>query len=165
MQDKKDVKMSIPIKRVEKREDPQVVPQPVQGEPGLVQVDTTWGNIQPMQVAEGVRTVGEMEVIAHLEQGLPMVDSRTSDFYQRSTIPGAISIPHAEAAARIDELSREEPTVFICNGPQCGQSPTAIRSMLQTGFPPERILYYRGGLHDWLTLGLPVIPGERRAGE
>lgn len=157
--------MSIPMKRVERREDPQMVPQPVQGEPGLVQVDTTWGNIEPTQVAEGVRTVGELEVIVHLEQGLPMVDARTIDFYQRSTIPGAISIPYAEVAARIDELRREEPTVFFCNGPQCGQSPTAIRSLLQAGFPPERILYYRGGLHDWLTLGLPVIPGERKAGE
>ena len=157
--------MSIPIKRVERRKGSQMVPQPVQGEPGLVQVDTTWGNIEPTQVAEGVRTVGELDVIVHLEQILPMVDSRTIDFYQRSTIPGAISIPYAEASVRIDELSREEPTIFFCNGPQCGQSPTAIRSLLQAGFPPERILYYRGGLHDWLTLGLPVIPGERSTGE
>ncbi len=81
------------------------------------------------------------------------------------SIPAATSIPHAEAAARIHELSREEPTVFICNGPQSAQSPTAIRSLLQAGFPPDRILYSRGGLHDWLTIGLPVTPSERRAGE
>ena len=72
------------------------------------------------------------------------------------SIPAATSIPHAEAAARINELSQEEPTVFICNGPQSGQSPTAIRSLLEAGFAGERILYCRGGLHDWLTLGLPI---------
>jgi rhodanese-related sulfurtransferase len=142
-----------------------MVPQPIAGQPGLVQVDTTWGNIEPISVAEGARTVGETEVIAHLGAGLPVVDSRTSDFYQESTIPGASNVPYDEAAARIDELGGDEPTVFFCNGPQCGQSPAAIRSLLQAGYPPERIFYYRGGLHDWMTLGLPVIPGKPRAGE
>ncbi len=141
-----------------------MVPQPIAGQPGLVRVDTTWGTIEPMQLAAGVRTVGEPDVIAHLEGGLPVVDSRTSDFYRASTIPGASSVPYAEAAARIDELAEDEPTVFFCNGPQCGQSPIAIRSLLQAGYPPERILYYRGGLHDWMTLGLPVIPGKPGAG-
>ena len=148
--------MSVLIKRMEKREEPQSVPQPIHGESGLVQVDATWGNIQPTRVAEGVRTIGETEVIGYLEQGLPVVDARTVDDYQRSTIPGAVNIPFADAAARMDELSREEPTIFFCNGPQCGQSPTAIRSLLEAGFEAERILYYRGGLHDWLTLGLPI---------
>jgi len=155
----------MPIQRAERTTTPQMVPQPMVGQPGLVQVDTTWGNIEPMYVAEGVRTVGEVEVIAHLEAGLPMVDSRTSDFYETSTIHGAANVPYAEAAARIDELGVDEPTVFFCNGPQCGQSPAAIRSLLQAGYAPEKILYYRGGLHDWITLGLPVIPGKPRAGE
>ena len=64
--------MTPPIKRTERRTRPQMVPQPVQGQPGLVQVDATWGTIQPMRVAEGVHTVGEVEVISHLEQGLPV---------------------------------------------------------------------------------------------
>jgi rhodanese-related sulfurtransferase len=147
------------IKRMERRAKPQMVPQPVPGQTGLVQVDATWGTIQPMQLAEGVRTVGELEVIAHLEQGLPVVDARTPDFYEISTIPGAKNIPYPDAKARIAELDREHPTVFFCNGPQCGQSPLAIRALLEAGYPPEKILYYRGGLHDWLTLGLPVVSG------
>lgn len=47
----------------------QAVPRPVPGEPGLVQVDTTWGTIQPIEVADGVRTVGENELIEHLGHG------------------------------------------------------------------------------------------------
>ena len=50
------------------RQEMQAVPRPVEDEPGLVEVDTTWGTIQPMEVAEGVRTVGEVELIEHLRK-------------------------------------------------------------------------------------------------
>lgn len=152
--------MSTPMKRAEKRTTPRVIPQPVPGESGLVQVDVTWGTLQPMRAAEGVRTVGETEVLQHLERGLTVVDSRKGDAYGHSTIPGAVNVPFPEAAARAGELDQEHPTIFFCNGPQCGQSPAAIRTLLEAGHPAERILYYRGGLHDWITLGLPVTPGS-----
>ncbi len=155
---------SIPIQRMPPRKEPFLVPRPVSGEPGVFQVDATWGTIQPMVLAEGVRTVGELEVIRHLQHGLPVVDARTQEFFAQATIPGAIHIPYPEIGARMGELDRTRPTVFFCNGPQCGQSPTAIRALLEAGYPPEQILYYRGGLHDWLTLGLPVVPGRQQVG-
>jgi rhodanese-related sulfurtransferase len=148
--------MGKPIERAEKKEKPQPVPQPVEGSEDLVQVDATWGRIQPMRVAEGVRTVGELEVKEHLEQGLPAVDSRDPDSFEQATIPGAWNLPFTEATERMDELDRRHPTVLFCNGPQCGQSPTAIGKLLEAGHPPDKVLYYRGGLHDWITLGLPV---------
>lgn len=148
------------INRIEPRENTCLVPEPEPGNPGLIQVDATWGSIQPMTVAAGVRTVGEAELIAHLEQRLPLIDSRTCDYFVVSTIPGAKSIPYPEAVARMDELDRERPSIFFCNGPQCGQSPTAIRALLAAGYPADKLLYYRGGLRDWLTLGLPVVARE-----
>ena len=126
----------------------------------MVIVDTTWGKIQPIKIAENVRTVDEFEVHNFQENGLPIIDSRTSDFYEISTIPGAKNIPHNEITDRMDELDRNNPTIFFCNGPQCPQSPTAIRNLLSAGYPPEMILYYRGGMHDWITLGLPVAEGK-----
>jgi rhodanese-related sulfurtransferase len=108
-------------------------------------------------VAEGVRTVGEVELIEHLENGLPAVDSRDRDAHERATIPGAANLPFADAAVRRDELDRERPTVCFCNGPQRGQSPRAIRVLIEAGHPTEMIWYYRGGLHDWVTLGLPLV--------
>ncbi len=148
-------KKDIGEKRAPKREKTQMVPQPVSDEPGLVMVDTTWGIIQPVKI-ENVLTVGELEVHKFQENGLQIIDSRTSDFYEISTIPGAKNIPHDEITDRMDELDRNNPAIFFCNGPQCPQSPTAIRSLLSAGYPPENILYYRGGMHDWITLGLPV---------
>lgn len=154
--------VTVVLKRKDRDATPQMIPQPVPGKPGLVQVDSTWGKIQPMQVAEGVRTIGELEMVEHLEQGLPVVDARTHDFYEQSTIPGATNIPYAGVEAHVETLDRGQPTVFFCNGPQCPQSPTAIRALLEASYPAEQILYYRGGLHDWLTLGLPVMPGEEQ---
>jgi rhodanese-related sulfurtransferase len=137
-----------------------MVPRPVEGESAVVRVDAGWGNIQPMQVAEGVHTVGELEVIDHLERELSVVDSRDPDSYGEATIPGAANLPFSDAASRMEDLDRQHTTVFFCNGPQCGQSPTAINDLLEEGYPAEKILYYRGGLHDWITLGLPVASGE-----
>jgi rhodanese-related sulfurtransferase len=82
-----------------------------------------------MNVAEGVRTVGEVEVIEHLEKELPVIDSRDRNSYDTATIPGATNLPFSDPAARSDELDQEHPTVFFCNGPQCGQSPRAIHAL------------------------------------
>jgi rhodanese-related sulfurtransferase len=152
--------MTAKITRAKQTPQPFLVPRRVDDPPGGVLVDCTWGTIHPIKITAGVRTVGEVEVIAHLEEGLPLIDSRTSDFYLVSTIPGAHSIPYPEAVAHMDELGRGHPAIFFCNGPQCGQSPTAIQALIEAGYPSEKILYYRGGLHDWITLGLPVVPGK-----
>lgn len=112
------------LERMKPTENPQVVPRPVEGRPGMVQVDATWGTIQSMVVADGVRTIGEVEVMNHLDQGLPIVDGRTGSLFGEATIPGARNIPHTEVMARLDELDHERPTVFFCNGPQCGSLPT-----------------------------------------
>jgi len=144
------------IQRLPKREKPQMVPQTIAGQTGLFEVDGTWGMIQPLQVAEGVVTVGEREVMRHFERGLPVVDARSRAEYEAGTILHSRSLPHDDMADRSGDLDREQQTVFFCNGPQCGQSPDAIRTLLAAGYPPDRILYYRGGVHDWLTLGLPL---------
>ncbi|MCF8363192.1 MAG: hypothetical protein K9G70_11275 [Prolixibacteraceae bacterium] len=114
-------KKDIGEKRAPKREKTQMVTQPVSDEPGLVMVDTTWGIIQPIKI-ENVITVGELEVNKFQENGLQIIDSRTSDFYEISTIPGTKNIPHNEMTDRMDELDRNNPAIFFCNGPQCPQS-------------------------------------------
>ena len=147
-------------KQRSRQDPPQMVPRAVAGEPDLVQVDTTWGELQPMEPAPGVRALGELEVIEHIQQGRPVVDSRTAGFHADATLPGALNIPYAEAVDRVQELDRSRPTLLFCNGPQCPQSPTAIHALLEAGYPADRILYYRGGMHAWRTLGLPTEPGE-----
>lgn len=125
--------------------------------------------VQPMAPADGVTTVGELEVIGMLQNSeAVVVDSRVAKWYYNGTIPGAQHIPYTEAADRLDELGCEidfdgwicdnaKPVALFCNGPWCGQSPTAIRAMIKAGFPADKIYYYRGGMQVWRMLGLTVI--------
>lgn len=133
-----------------------MVPRPLTDD-GLFEVDATWGTVQPIEIAPGVRTVGELEVIEHMRAGLAVFDTRGPDVYRRRSIPGAVNIPHGDAVQRIDELDRRAPAVLFCNGPQCGATPDAIRSLLAAGHPADALLYYRGGLRDWMTLGFPTV--------
>ncbi len=128
--------------------------------------------IQPISPAEGVTTIGELEVLEILaDPEAVLVDSRTVKWYTGGTIPGAVSIPWSEVSDRLDELGCEidfdgwdctgaREVALFCNGMWCGQSPTAIRAMIAAGYPVEKIRYYRGGMQDWRILGLTVVPGE-----
>lgn len=144
------------LERMARRPDACQVPQPL-GE-GRFEVDATWGTVQPLELAPGVRTVAELEVVEHVARGLPLVDTRAERFLDEPTIPTAQRIPHERIAERAGELDPSVPTVFFCNGPQCTATPDAIERLLATGRAPETILYYRGGVHDWATLGYPLEP-------
>jgi Rhodanese-like domain. len=147
--------------RLSRRPDAFMIPQTVAGQTGRFLVDGTWGTINPMALAPGVRTVGELEVIAHIERGLPLIDSRRAQFFSAATIPGARSVPHTETTERVRDFDYAVDTVLFCNGPQCAATAQAIRALLDAGYPAERLLYYRGRMHDWMTLGLPTLPGAR----
>lgn len=55
--------------------------------------------IQPMSLAPGLETLGELEVIDYAtkmaggDTSIVLIDSRTPDWVERGTIPGAVNIP------------------------------------------------------------------------
>jgi rhodanese-related sulfurtransferase len=108
--------------------------------------------------------VGELEVIAHIRAGGPLVDCRLPRYLSGGTIPTAVNIPHGEIVERCRELDRDAVTVVFCNGPQCPASSGAVSALLQAGWPARALAYYRGGIHDWVTLGLPLTPPARPYG-
>jgi len=138
--------------------------------------------VQPMQVHEGVNTVGELELLAFLQDYVStgkgfLIDSRTSDWNAKGTIPGAVNLPYnvfvpSEENVFFDsvmamlggeqtedgEWAFKDPKdlMMFCNGPWCGQSPTAIRNLLAINYPPEKLHYYRGGMQNWYSMGFSV---------
>ena len=86
--------------------------------------------------------------------------------------PEPCTFPTPQVVDRLAELGCEadfegwdctnaQRVVLFCNGLWCGQSPTAIRNMVEAGYPVDRIMYYRGGMQNWRLLGLTVVkPGE-----
>jgi rhodanese-related sulfurtransferase len=141
-----------------RQQDPASVPRPVEHQPDLVTVDTTWGQLQPLQCASGVVTVGELELVEQIRGGAALVDSRVPDSRGGHSIPGAVNIPHDRIMERRNELDPSRLSIFFCNGPQCPQSPAAIRELLDAGYPASSLAYYRGGMHDWVTLAMPTEP-------
>lgn len=146
------------LDRLPRRLDVTRVPTPL-GD-GLFRVDATWGTVQPIQLAPGVRTIGELELVELVGEGAQLVDTRQPDAYVQRTIPGARNMPHERIAERVAELDRDLPVVLFCNGPQCRATPQAIAALLGAGFPAGSLRYYRGGLHDWMTLGYPTVSGR-----
>jgi len=141
--------------------------------------------IQPMVVAPGVETLGELEMLDYLKRlgtdaNLMVIDSRDGDWPQRSgVIPGAVVLPWQQlhpqqtepekiaetlifrfGAVRVGPLwnfENAKTLVFYCNGPWCGQSPTIIKQLLSMGYPSHKIKWYRGGMQDWKALGLTTV--------
>lgn len=144
--------------------------------------------IQPAVLAPGVETIGEVEVLHYLkrmndgDKDIMLIDSRTPDWVERGTIPGAVNIPWTKLnpaksdpftisdilektfGARNQEglwdYSNAKTLVLFCNGMWCGQSPNNIKALLKYGYPAHKIKWYRGGMQDWEILGLSTAPGK-----
>jgi len=145
--------------------------------------------VQPMQVAPGVETIGELELIDYLKRAedgdstVLVIDSRTDEWVQRGTIPGSVHISYqrldpefaspqqiaeilqlefgAASADGIWDFGGVKTLVFFCNGAWCGQSPTNIKALLGFGYPAHRIKWYRGGMQAWESLGLTTVRPAR----
>ncbi|MDC0196338.1 rhodanese-like domain-containing protein [Gammaproteobacteria bacterium] len=126
--------------------------------------------VQAQNVAPGVKTVGELEVVKYMAKGGLIIDARTIEWHVKGTIPGSKSMPYTQIVSRLDELgckkgakwdcSNAKTVLLFCNGLWCGQSPTAIRAMLREGYPASKMLYFRNGMQGWQSLGLTVVDGE-----
>jgi rhodanese-related sulfurtransferase len=149
--------------------------------------------VQPMNLPGGVETIGELDVIAYLrriaagDDRVLLIDSRTPEWAAQGTIPGAVNIPYtrldpakavpedvadllelefgAARRGRLWSFFGAKTLVLFCNGAWCGQSPTNIKALLDLGYPPSKLKWYRGGLQAWESLGLTTVrPQEGTAG-
>jgi len=139
--------------------------------------------IQPANLAPGVETIAELEMLDYLkrlsegDESIVVIDSRTPAWVAKGTIPGAINIPWTSLnpAKGADPISIGEilegkfnarnleglwdyrdarVLVMFCNGMWCGQSPNNIKNLLGFGYPAHKIKWYRGGMQNWEILGL-----------
>ncbi|MCI4662506.1 MAG: rhodanese-like domain-containing protein [Neomegalonema sp.] len=137
--------------------------------------------IHAMSAAPGVETVGELEVMDYIRnkvetgKGL-LVDARIPVWYQKGTIPGSVNIPFfvldpnknpyqdqilkalgaTKSSSGRWNFTAAKDLLLYCNGPWCDQSPRAIENLIDAGYPTGKLFYYRGGMQNWLMLGLSV---------
>ncbi len=138
--------------------------------------------IQPIKLKNGVKTIGELELIDFIKnkvyknKGI-LVDARLKKFFELETIPGAINIPFTISEVNSKtiteklfkalgarpkgdgswDFSEAKDLVVFCGGLWCGTSAKFINNLVSKGYPPEKILWYRDGLQGWKLLGLTTV--------
>lgn len=140
--------------------------------------------LQPISLSDGVATLGELEVLAFLEQSVTdgtglLLDARNPAAFASGSIPGAVNVPSTtltEENRYRDDILRAlgatnsaDGTLDFTNamtlalfsgGVWSADAPTAIRDLLTAGYPPEKLLYYRGGIQAWAQVGLTLHPTQ-----
>jgi hypothetical protein len=139
--------------------------------------------VQPLHAYEGVKTVGELELIYFIQdkmnknKGL-LIDGRLPSWNNKATIPGSINLPFTVISNNLEttiakrillvfgadrgegnrwDFSEAQDLLFFGNGAWGDQSIRAIRNLIDLGYPPEKVYWYRGGLQSWFQLGFTVV--------
>jgi len=147
---------------------------------------TTLGSIQPI-TAKGIKTAGELEVLEHIikakknPEKYVLIDSRRNDWFENLTIPSAVNIPYSNIIYDSDfpedfekllktfnikkdgdklDFSNAKEAILFCNGIWCVQSVKAISILNVMGYPKEKLIWYRGGIQQWISVGLTTIRGD-----
>lgn len=128
------------------------------------------GHFTPAQLP-GVTRVRASEVKELILQGAMMVDVRSEKEFREGHIPGAILLPYAEKSLKdiafdsavdtfsgVEKLDKSKPVIFACNGAECWKSYKAAKAAVSRGF--TNVHWFRGGLPEWKTEGLPVERSE-----
>jgi rhodanese-related sulfurtransferase len=81
-----------------------------------------------------------------------VVDVREPAEYTAGHVPGAISIPQADLALRLDEIPRDRDVLVVCEGGT--RSLRAAKFLHQMGL--SSVTNLQGGTSGWRQAGLPI---------
>jgi rhodanese-related sulfurtransferase len=136
--------------------------------------------------ASSVEIIAELEVLNYLERmsegdnSILIIDSRRIDWVVKGSIPGSVSIPWdilsaktsttpivkklliEQIGVKIDNegkycFKKAKTLVLFCNGPWCDKSHTNVETLLELGYPPNKLKWYRGGMQSWESFGLTTV--------
>ena len=133
--------------------------------------------LTPQRVSRQISTLGEREVIHFVTSAVSagkglLIDARTQDRRAVGFIPGSVNVP----AALIDDTNPylpkilevlgarpagsgfdfdgALPIVVFDDGPMTRDAAGFVTALLATGYPADKVSYYRGGMQVWSALGL-----------
>lgn len=135
--------------------------------------------IAPAEAAVGIETVIEPQVLEFLVEAVGknkglLVDARMPSDRALGFIPGSVNLPHETIAAPgetrtqilkalgarvfddVYNFADAQTLMIYDNGPTQNDSGVLIAHLLEAGYPPEKISYYRGGMQVWSVLALTV---------
>jgi rhodanese-related sulfurtransferase len=115
-----------------------------------------------------------------------VVDSREPSWVAYGTIPGSIHVPWTSISTELSgafagsteadaqrhilvdlfgatqtprgwDFTNARTLVLFCNGIWCAQSSANIHTLAKLGYPAEKMKWYRGGMQDWVSVGLTIL--------
>lgn len=102
------------------------------------------------------------ELLRRVRKGeVTVLDVRPREEYAAGHIPGAVSIPVGELAARIKEVPKHLEVVAYCRGPYCVMAVEAVALLRKNGFSAHRMEH---GVVAWQARGWRIDtekPGVR----
>jgi ArsR family transcriptional regulator len=103
---------------------------------------------------DSLEPVTRRELLERARDGLVTVlDVRPADEFALGHLPGAINVPLAELASRLDELDPDREVVAYCRGAYCVLSFEAVAALRARGLRARRL---EEGYPEWRAAGLPV---------
>jgi rhodanese-related sulfurtransferase len=96
------------------------------------------------------------DVLAALGDEALVLDVREPEEYHHGHVPGAVNVPQAELASRLEEIPRDRTLYVVCQGGL--RSLRAARFLLQRG--RDRVVNVRGGTGAWEQAGRPLSFGD-----
>lgn len=132
--------------------------------------------VQPFRAAQGVITIGELEVLDFLESDVAresglLLDARGLGAFETGSLPGAVNVPaetlglanpyRGDLIAALGGRNGDfggALTLAIFGESAADAAPlSAIQGLLGAGYPAAKIKYYRGGFQAWTSLGLSTV--------
>jgi rhodanese-related sulfurtransferase len=133
-----------------------------------------------------LEVLGYLKRISGGDRTVMVIDSRTPEWIARGTIPGSTNIPwnkinvDVEGAFAVDteadtlsqilqdqfnarlmngkwDFRNARTLVLFCNGSWCPQSSINIKTLAKLGYPTYKLKWYRGGMQDWVSVGLTTV--------
>ena len=99
------------------------------------------------------------ELQNQLERGTryQLIDVRSATEFEEGHVPGAINIPMEQVESRLDDLTKRDPVVMIC---QSGRRAGITCEMLSENH--DNVVLLNGGTMAWKASGLPVVESVSR---
>lgn len=105
-------------------------------------------------LGDDVDHVSREELLARIRAGdVVVVDVRPDPEFRAGHVPGAVSIPLDQLAARLSDLPADVEIVAYCRGAYCVLAHDAVRLLHAHGRAARRLAE---GMLEWRLAGLPV---------
>lgn len=95
-----------------------------------------------------------------------ILDARSSVFFERGHVPGALNLARDDFAhdyrnlAGLLQAAHDKPILVYCSGGDCHDSRLVANALLSLGF--SNVSIFTGGWNAWLAAGLPVSTARVR---